>query len=147
MTITTLLLMASVDPRLGAMTKVYVQPVDDLQDDRPVAACVVQHLPTALPLTIVETPEEADVTLKIKARRQSSGFSAALSTMNGVRVSDVITSAWIDDKAVWEGHATVRLERIQRALARPASAEEDFCQLADASIDNIRVAMRKARGK
>jgi hypothetical protein len=131
------------DPRLATMTKVYVQPIDQLEDDGPVAACVVAHLPTALPLTVVDTPEEADAVIKIHARvfgETRRGISAAIGGANSVELGGVDTSVWIGDTRLWRDSGTVAAGNNTKR-----TAEEDICSLADASINDLGKALKTAR--
>jgi len=139
-----LILAAAIDPRLATIAKVYVQPVDQLEDDRPVAACVVEHLPRTLPLTIVERAEDADVVLKVAARvsgQTARTYGAIIGGAASVSLGQVGMSAWIDGKQVWKDSTSVGAG--SRAVKR--TAEEDFCSLADAAIEDLRKAIRKAR--
>lgn len=146
---TTPLMAAKVDPRLASITKVVVVAADPLNDDRPVAACVAKRLPDALPLTVVEKEADADATLRIRADiagQTGRAFAAALGGKAGVNIGTVRIEVLIGGTVVWEDHSTVKATQggssgtlVKRTI------EEDRCSLADATIEDLRHALKKAR--
>ena len=63
-----------VDPRLGTAKKAYVMPVSENDDNRQVAACFAEHLPTTTPLEMVAAKGDADVVFTVtKAHVPSAG--------------------------------------------------------------------------
>lgn len=137
------LLLASLDPRLAAMTKVFVVADDQLADDRPVAACFAERLEAALPLARVERMEDADVVFVVRARLSSPltrRVTGQVAGRGGAVLGNVRVFAVADQTKLWDGFAQVE--------ARDARGEQDdACALADAGLASVRRMMRKARGK
>lgn len=123
------------DKRILAHT-VMVVAKDQLQDDRPVAACFALHLPDALPIG-VETPHIAgdvigvpiDLILRIEA--SVSGASLSRRYLGQARIFALTP----DGREVWRAG-------YHNSAYVPADVP---CLLADGLIDQLRKAMRKAR--
>jgi len=103
------------DTRLASASKVYVIAIDDLEGDRPVAACVAQHLPTALPSTVVSTKDEADLILRVKARLSGETTRKLTGALGLIE----LTALAPDGKKLWDGF---RSESTSSSSATPPPA-------------------------
>ena len=134
-----------VDPRIGRITKIHIVAKDSLKDDQPVAACVLKHLPTALPMLTAVDVSEADATLQIEAKvygDTSRSFGALIGGQDSVALGAVVTSLLIDGKTIWKDRTSVDAgSRNKRTM------EDDQCSLADAAIGDLRKVLRKARDR
>src|SRR5215216_177685 len=79
----TMLMAKDPDARLATVRKAFVVPVDDLADDRPVAACFADHLATHTPIVSVKEKEEADVIFRVKAHLPSATTRVLVGAMGG----------------------------------------------------------------
>jgi hypothetical protein len=131
---------------LATVKKAFVIPVDDLGDDRPVAACFAEHLSKLSPIEAVNTKEEADVVLRVKAHLPGQAARHALGSMGGRPSADVFaelpdgTRLWNDGTKLGSGWSNDKGLSIQ-------NNQTTECALADDLINTLRDAMRKARGK
>jgi SH3 domain-containing protein len=131
---------------LATVKKAFVIPVDDLGDDRPVAACFAEHLSKLSPIEAVTTREEADVVLRVKAHLPGQSARHALGSMGGRPSADVFaelpdgTKLWNDGTKLGSGWSNDKGLSIQ-------NNQTTECALADDLIDTLRGAMRKARDK
>jgi hypothetical protein len=115
-----------VDPRLATVRKAWIQPVDELADeDRPVAACLADHLARLTPIEAVKTKAEADVILRVGSTSTQATITAYL--------PDGATALWADNTPLKAGFGVVMVHR-------------NSCGLANKLLDTLRQAMRKARG-
>src|SRR6202163_3671384 len=115
-----------IDPRLATVRKAWVQPVDELADeDRPVAACLADHLARLTPIEAVKTKAEADVIFRV-------GSTATRATITAY-LPDGSTTLWTDNTPLKAGFGVVMVHR-------------NSCGLANKLLDTLRQAMRKARG-
>jgi hypothetical protein len=115
-----------IDPRLAMVRKAWVQPVDELADeDRPVAACLANHLARLTPIEAVKTKGEADVIFRVGSTSTQATITAYL--------PDGATALWADTTPLKTGFGIVMVHR-------------NSCGLADRLLDTLRQAMRKARG-
>jgi len=124
------------DARLARVRTAYVMTVDELGDDKPVAACVTERLSSQTALTVASTRDEADVILRIKAHLPMADTFA-----DGLKFWFVSNSATIEAQlpsgdTLWTGDA--RTGRLQQPHAVP-------CNLADHLLAELRQAMRNAR--
>src|SRR6202163_2996302 len=88
-----------IDPRLATVRKAWVQPVDELADeDRPVAACLANHLARATPIEAVKTKAEADVIFRV-------GSTATRATITAY-LPDGSTTLWADNTPRSEEHTS-----------------------------------------
>jgi hypothetical protein len=115
-----------IDPRLATIRKAWVQPVDELADeDRPVAACLADHLSKLTPIEAVKTKAEADVIFRVGSTSTQATITAYL--------PDGATTLWADNTPLRAGFGVVMVHR-------------NSCGLANKLLDTLRQAMRKARG-
>src|ERR1700682_6464304 len=115
-----------IDPRLATVRKAWVQPVDELADeDRPVAACLADHLSKLTPIEAVKTKAEADVIFRVGSTSKHATITAYL--------PDGATTLWADNTPLKAGFGVVMVRR-------------NSCGLANKLLDTLRQAMRKARG-
>ena len=115
-----------IDPRLATVRKAWIQPVDELADeDRPVAACLADHLARLTPIEAVKTKAEADVILRVGSTSTQATITAYL--------PDGTTTLWSGDVPMKAGFGVIKVHR-------------DACGLAEKLIETLRQAMRKARG-
>lgn len=127
------------DPKLATAKTAWVEPADELGDDKPVAACFIDHLTRMTPLTLAAAKADAEIVLSISAhlpgntRRQLTGIVGTVS----IKASDQAGTI------LWEAKEDVRTTK---SLAAYAAADIP-CSLADWIADKLRQAMRKARGK
>ena len=126
------------DKRLATASKVYITPLDELEGDKPVAACLAQHLPTALPLTVVGSKEEADVVLRVKARISGDTARKLMGALGTIQLWAVTP----DGAKLWDGFTG---ESLVNSTALPPSVAEVPCLLADSGIEMFRKALKKAR--
>jgi hypothetical protein len=137
---------AKVDGRLATVRKAYVVAVDDLGDDKPVAACVAAHLAAQTPLTVVTSQGEAEVVLRVKAHLPGQSARHALGSMGGRPSADMFaelpdgTKLWNDGAKLGSGWSWDKGTSIQ-------NNQTTECAMADELIDALRDAMRKARDK
>jgi hypothetical protein len=115
-----------IDPRLATVRKAWVQPVDELADeDRPVAACLADHLAHLTPIEAVKTKEQADVIFRVGSTSTQATLTAYL--------PDGVTTLWADNTPLKARLGVVMVHR-------------NWCGVADKLLDTLRQAMRKARG-
>src|ERR1700730_15307991 len=89
-----------IDPRLATVRKAWVQPVDELADeDRPVAACLADHLARLTPIEAVKTKAEADVIFKVGSTSTQATITAYL--------PDGATTLWADNTPLKGGLGVV----------------------------------------
>ena len=135
------------DPRLATMRNVYVMAADDLGDDRPVAACLAEHLTKQTPLIVVDK-EKAEAILRVSSHLPSATARYALGALGGspsahlyVELPDG-TKLWDDGSKARRGNTGTQV--LTKGQGETGSIE---CQLADGLLDTLRNAMRKARNK
>jgi hypothetical protein len=132
------------DPRLATARKAFIVAVDDLGDDKPVAACFSEHLSKMTPLEAVKTKEEADVVLRVKAHLPGQSARHALGSMGGRPSADLFaelpdgTKLWNDGAKLGSGFSWDKGTSIQ-------NNQTTECAMADELINTLRDAMRKAR--
>lgn len=132
----------TIDPRLATVRKAWVQPVDDLAFDRPVAICFGEHLAKLTPIEAVKTQVEADVVFRIKAHVASDEDRNAeklRQLTGGKNAIDLHSTADIvaelpDGTKLWT-----------EQYLDPASGAGVECALADDLLNSLRDAMKKAR--
>jgi hypothetical protein len=115
-----------IDPRLAAVRKAWVLPVDELADeDRPVASCLADHLARLTPIEAVKTKGEADVIFRVGSTTTQATITAYL--------PDGAAPLWSDTTPLKAGFGIVMVHR-------------NSCGLANRLLDTLRQAMRRARG-
>ena len=127
------------DPRLATAKTVYLEPIDPLEGDRPVAACIAEHLPAALPLEVVTDKGQADVVLRVKAR-----IAGDMTRQFGGLGTIELWAIAPDGTQIWKGHTS---ESRANATTLPPDKDAVPCLLADSGINLLRNGMKKARGK
>ena len=121
--------------------------VDDLGDDRPVAACFSEHLSKMTPIEPVKTKEEADVIFRVKAHLPSATTRVLVGMMGGTPSAD-LSAELPDGTKLWADGAKLR-----RAIGKSGKLDNSDaakgveCGLADELLDTLRSAMRDARDK
>lgn len=138
---------AKVDGRLATVRKAFVVPVDELGDDKPVAACFAEHLSKMTPIQPVETKDESDVIFRVKSHLPSATTRVMVGMMGGSPSADV-SAELPDGTKLWADGAKLR-----RAIGRFGKLDNSDgtkgveCGLADELLDTLRSAMRQARDK
>ena len=126
------------DARFANAKTVYIEPLDPLEGDRPVAACIAEHLPAALPLTIAATKEEADIVLRVKARISGDTMRQLMAVLGSIQLWAMAP----DGTQFWSGKTS---EDRANATTLPPDKADVPCLLADAGINMLRNALKKAR--
>jgi len=130
-----------IDPRLATVRKAWVEPVDELGDDRLVAECLADRLHTLTPMERVTTKQDADVILRVKANLTSGAKRVLLGSMGGTPSANLEatlpygTTLWSDGAKYRRGNGAVGL------------AADPKCGLANGLLNHLREAMQKARDK
>jgi hypothetical protein len=139
------LLAVKIDPRLATVTKAFIVPVDASGDDRAVAACLVDKLPSITKLVVVTTKEEADVILKVKGHIPGAGSRYVLGMMGGTPSAN-LEAQLPDGTKLWSDGAK---NRAGTGGVIGAARREDSiaCGLADRLSNTLQDAMRNARFK
>lgn len=134
------------DPRLATVRKAFVVAVDDLGDDRAVAICFAQALPKATPMEVVQTKEEAEVILRVKAHLPSATARYALGAMGGSPSADLFAEL-PDGTKLWNDGAKVRRGNTGNQVLKKGAGEVGSieCGLAEELAGTLRDAMKKAR--
>lgn len=133
---------AKVDPRLATLRKAWIEPVDELGDDRLVAACVAERLHELTPMERAATKDEADVLLRVKAHLTSGAARIILGSLGGAP-SAHLEAMLPDGTALWNDGAKYR-----RGTGAIGVAVTDVkCGLAAGLLNALREAMLKARDK
>lgn len=125
------------DPRLATVHTAFVSALDELGDDKPVAACFAEHLSKTTPLTAVDTKTGADVLLSVRAHLPGN---------TSRQLTGGLGQAWLvatlpDGTVLWKGSETLQS---RESLARQKAMDVP-CSLADGLADKLRQGMRKAR--
>lgn len=126
------------DPRLATAKTVYLEPIDPLEGDRPVAACIAEHLPTALPLEVVTDKAGADFVLRVKGRISGETTRKLTGALGLVQLWAIAP----DGAKLWDGF---RSESTNTSVQLPPTAADVPCILADIGIELLRNGMKKAR--
>jgi hypothetical protein len=133
-----------IDPRLAAVRKAFVVPVDELGDDRAVALCVADHLAQKTPIETVMTKDEADVIFLVKAHLPGATQPVTADAPGGAPSADMEaqlpdgTKLWADVAQLRPGSADAQ------ALVRGGRVYPISCGLADGLLDTLLDAMKKA---
>ena len=132
---------ARIDPRLASLRNAWIEPVDELGDDRLVAACLADRIEAATPMTRAATKADADVILRVKAHLTRAGARVMLGSMGGTPSAHLDamlpggTMLWGDGAKYRRGNGAIGL------------AADPKCGLANGLLDRLRDAMRSARDK
>jgi len=137
-------LAADVDSRLANVTKAFIVPADTAhEDDRAVAACLVDKLPAITKIVVVGTTEEADVILRVKGHIPGAGTRYGLGTMGGTPSAN-LEAQLPDGTKLWSDGAKNRTGT--GGLIGAARSEDSIaCGLADRLSNTLQDAMRNAR--
>ena len=138
---------ASVDSRLATVRKAWIQPEDELADDKPVAACLADHLKNVTPVEAVATKIEADVVFKVRANIPSATKRTILGALGG-SPSAHLSVELPDGTTLWDDGAKLRRVIGKRGRLESSDAAKGVeCGLADELLGTLRTAMRDARSK
>ena len=132
---------AKIDPRLASMRKAWIEPVDELGNDRLVAACLADRLHTMTPMERVATKDEAEVVLRVTAHLTSGAKRVLLGSMGGTP-SAHLWATLPDGTKLWDDGAKYR-----RGTGTIGLAADPVCGLANGLLNALREAMQKARDK
>lgn len=66
----------AIDPRLAQATHALITPVDALDVDQPISACVAERLRTMTPLAAVTAPSDADLIIRVSGHVASDADRA-----------------------------------------------------------------------
>jgi len=130
---------ADPDLRLATLRTAWVEPVDALADDHPVAACLAERLPATVPMTLAPIRAEADVILRVTANLSNSAKRVLLGSLGGTPSATLEatlphgTRLWPDVAKVRKGNGAIGL------------AADPKCGLANGLLQHLREAMRQAR--
>ena len=132
-----------IDARLAKVSKAWIALAEPGEDGRAVAACLIDRLPANTKLTVVDTREEADVVLKVKAHIPGAGSRYALGMMGGTPSANLEASL-PDGTKLWSDGAK---NRAGTGGVIGAVRKEDSiaCGLADRLSNTLQTAIRKAR--
>jgi hypothetical protein len=104
-----------IDPRLASVRKAFVEPVDELGDDRLVAVCLADHLKTTPPLSLVGSKDDAEVILRVRAHLTSGASRVLLGSMGGTPSANMEadlpdgTKLWADGAKYRRGNGAIGL--------------------------------------
>lgn len=130
------------DVRLATAKTAFVVAADDLEDDKPVAACLAERLNTTTPLTAVSSKDGADVILTVsKAKISGDSMRNLFGALGSVRLAATAP----DGTKLWDGFQSLSMTTNQDVLKY--SQADIACKLADVITEKLRDAMKKARGK
>jgi hypothetical protein len=130
---------AGPDPQLATAKTVYLEPLDPLEGDRPVAACMAERLSTALPLEVVTDKAAADIVLRVKARIPGDIMRNSF----GVYGTIELWATSPTGAKMWHGYTSE--SRTNNTLTLAPDKADVPCVLADAGINMLRKGMKKAR--
>lgn len=133
-------LAAKEDPRLATAKSAFVEAADALSDDRPIAACLSEHLAKQMPLEIAASKESADLILRVVKGNISGDSSRSMLGSMGLAH---LEARLPDGTKIWDGYENASASN--KLDMRPVA--EVPCLLADALADKLRQAMKKARDK
>lgn len=138
-----------VDPRLAAVRKAFIVPVDELGDDQGVVTCFADHLKTLTPIEAVKSKDEADVVFKVSAHLPSTTTKVLVGMMGG-SPSAHLYAELPDGTKLWDDGAKFRRSMAKQGGFGNSSGDTGKsieCGLADELANTLRDAMREARGK
>ncbi len=148
-TAVTPLLAKDPDGRLAGVRKAFVEPVDELGDDRAVAVCFAEHLHSQTPIEAVASKADADVVFRVSSHLPSTTTKVMMGVMGGSPSAHLFAEL-PDGTKIWDDGAKYR--RSMGGQGQFGSASGDTgksieCGLADELANTLRDAMRKARDK
>jgi hypothetical protein len=136
---------STIDRRIATMKKVYVEPVDDLGFDRPVAQCLKKHLTDQTSLEVAADKADAEFVFRVSGNLPSATTRYLVGAMGGTPSGHLFVETAAGEK-IWDDGAKLR-----RAIGKNGkldSADGDNtveCGLATELLGTLRNAMRKAR--
>lgn len=142
---------AKIDPRLALIQSVYVSAVDDLNVDRPIAACFADHLPRMVPVKPVPQPAGADVLVKISGHIVTDAEVAFAKVANQRRLMKLPPDPSIPVSSETHSKATVTVSLQDGTrlwtdtYVTPEHGDGVECVLADDLLTLFRDAMKRAR--
>jgi hypothetical protein len=133
--------------RLATVRKAWIEPIDDLKEDKPVSACAARLIAERTPLTLAETREDADIILYVRANIPGTAARMFLGPTGGSPSSYMIVQH-ADGTTLWEDGAKYRRATMRASVIGAHDQGKSIeCGLAEGLLDRLRDAMRKARGK
>ena len=132
-----------IDPRLATVRKAFIEPIDELSDDKAVAVCLVERLSKNTPMTVVAVKEDAEVVLRVKAHLPGGASRRILGNMGAAPSVDMIAQH-ADGTVLWKDGA--KLRKANYSVTHEAVTDVP-CGPADEISETLRDAMRKARAK
>lgn len=114
------------DPRLASVRKAWIEPIDEIGDDKPIAVCVAENINKTTPIVAVPTKAEADAVIRVHATSKKSSIA--------VYLADGTTKVWAEDVGQKAGFGLIMIKL-------------DACGQAERLLDELTKAMKKARDK
>ena len=148
-TAVTPLLAKDPDGRLAGVRKAFVEPVDELGDDRAVAVCFAEHLHAQTPIESVSSKDQADVVFRVSSHLPSTTTKVMMGVMGGSPSAHIFAEL-PDGTKIWDDGAKYRRSMGSQGQLGSASGDTGKsieCGLADELANTLRDAMRKARDK
>jgi hypothetical protein len=99
------------DPRLKTVTRAYISPFSESDEDRMVAACFVDHVATTTPLVAVHAKPDADVLISIRAHLPGDPARPVPAGFANVRLVALLpngTKLWSGIEVIRNGDAAIR---------------------------------------
>ncbi len=137
------------DGRLAGVRKAFVEPVDELGDDRAVAVCFAEHLHAQTPIEVVTSKSDADVVFKVASHLPSTTTKAIMGPMGGSPSAHLFAEL-PDGTKLWDDGAKYRRSMGKQGSFGSSSGDTSKsieCGLADELANTLRDAMRQARDK
>ncbi len=137
------------DSRLAGVRKAFVEPVDELGDDRAVAVCFADHLHAQTPIEVVTVKTDADVVFKVSSHLPSTTTKVLVGAMGGSPSAHLFAEL-PDGTKIWDDGAKYRRSMSHQGQFGASSGDTSKsieCGLADELANTLRDAMRKARDK
>jgi hypothetical protein len=132
---------------LHTIHKAYVEPVDELGDDKAVASCLADHLKALTPIEAVASKDDADAIFKVAAHLPSTTTKVMLGVLGG-SPSGHLTVELPDGTKLWDDGSKFRRSMMKQGQLGSASSDTGKsieCGLADELADTLRSAMKKSR--
>ena len=133
-----------INPKLASVRKAFIEPVDELGDDKGIAVCFADHLHSLTPIEAVKTKEEADVVFKVSAHLPSATTRYMVGIMGGSPSAHLFAEL-PDGTKLWDDGAKLRRSINGKGATTGDVSNPVACGLADELLDTLREAMKKAR--
>jgi hypothetical protein len=114
------------DPRLSSVRRAWIEPIDEIGDDKPIVACLAQNINKTTPIEAVRTKAEADVIMRVGSTSKQTTITVCL--------PDGTTKLWSEEVGQKAGFGLIEVKL-------------DVCGQADRLLDALQQAMKKAREK